>query len=114
MLYIVKPNNHDYIDLIFTPLEKDKNIKILTYSEKEYSGIKRLIWKLVRFLRTTILKKCSWWSTMLFENEFLNQGEYENRTIEQTLDLGWQILAELPREELTRIKPEFIDKYLGK
>lgn len=73
MLYIVKPSNHDYIDLIFTPLEKDKNIKILTYSEKEYCGIKRLIWKLVRFLRTTILKKCSWWSTMLFENEFLNQ-----------------------------------------
>lgn len=47
------------------------------------------------------------------EREFLSQGEFENRTIEQTLDLGWQILSELPREELTRIKPELIEKYLG-
>ena len=39
------------------------------------------------------------------EKEFFGQGEYEDRTIEQTLDLGWKILAELPREELTRIKP---------
>ena len=46
------------------------------------------------------------------EKEFFGQGEYEDRTIEQTLDLGWKILAELPKEELTRIKPEFIDKYL--
>ena len=48
------------------------------------------------------------------EQEFFNQGEHEDRTIEQTLDLGWSILKELPREELTRIKPEFIEKYLGK
>ena len=46
------------------------------------------------------------------EEEFFGQGEFEDRTIEQTLDLAWKILAELPREELTRIKPEFIDKYL--
>ena len=45
------------------------------------------------------------------EKEFFGQGEYEDRTIEQTLDLGWKILGELPREELTRIKPEFIEKY---
>lgn len=47
------------------------------------------------------------------EKEFFGQGEYENRTIEQTLDLGWKILKELPEEELTRIKPEFIQKYMG-
>ena len=45
------------------------------------------------------------------EKEFFGQGEYEDRTIEETLDLGWKILSELPREELTRIKPEFIEKY---
>ena len=49
-----------------------------------------------------------------FENEFLMQGEYENRTIEQTLDLGWKILSTLPREELYRIKPEYIEKYMPK
>ncbi|MBR5646601.1 MAG: V-type ATP synthase subunit B [Treponema sp.] len=47
-----------------------------------------------------------------FEQEFLNQDENENRTIEQTLDLGWKILRELPESELTRIKPELIEKYL--
>ncbi len=47
-----------------------------------------------------------------FETEFLTQGEYENRTIEQTLDLGWKMLSLLPREELTRIKTELIEKYL--
>lgn len=47
------------------------------------------------------------------EHEFFCQGEYENRTIEQTLDLGWKILKELPQEELTRINPEFIQKYMG-
>ena len=46
-----------------------------------------------------------------FEEEFLTQGEFEDRTIEQTLDIGWQILNELPEEELTRIKPELISKY---
>jgi V/A-type H+-transporting ATPase subunit B len=47
-----------------------------------------------------------------FEQKFLSQGESENRSIEQTLDLGWQILKELPREELLRIKPEYIEKYM--
>ena len=46
------------------------------------------------------------------ESEFLAQGEYEERTIEQTLEIGWRVLSVLPREELTRIKPEFIQKYL--
>ncbi len=48
------------------------------------------------------------------EKEFFCQGEYENRTIEQTLDLSWDILRELPIEELTRIKPEIIEKYMNK
>ncbi|MBP5752040.1 MAG: V-type ATP synthase subunit B [Treponema sp.] len=48
------------------------------------------------------------------EQRFFTQGEYEDRSIEQTLDLGWQILSILPREELYRIKDEYIDKYLPK
>ena len=35
-----------------------------------------------------------------------------NRTIEETLDLGWELLRILPRKELKRIKPEYIEKYL--
>lgn len=46
------------------------------------------------------------------ENEFFTQGEFEDRTIERTLEIGWDILSELPREELYRINDEFIKKYL--
>ncbi|MFP3171693.1 MAG: V-type ATP synthase subunit B [Acidilobus sp.] len=47
----------------------------------------------------------------LFETRFLSQGIRENRTIEQTLDLAWDILAELPEDELTNIREEMIEKY---
>jgi len=47
------------------------------------------------------------------ESEFFAQDEYEDRTIERTLEIGWSILKELPVSELTRIKPEYIEKYLN-
>jgi V/A-type H+-transporting ATPase subunit B len=47
-----------------------------------------------------------------FETQFLTQGEFENRDIAQTLDMGWKVLAEIPRDELLRIKQEFIARYL--
>ncbi len=46
-----------------------------------------------------------------FEREFLAQGEHENRSIDQTLDIGWKILTALPRTELYRIKEETLAKY---
>ncbi|MBE6353430.1 V-type ATP synthase subunit B [Treponema sp.] len=46
------------------------------------------------------------------EAKFFTQGEYEDRSIDQTLDLGWKLLSILPREELYRIKDELLDKYL--
>jgi V/A-type H+-transporting ATPase subunit B len=45
-----------------------------------------------------------------FEQEFVNQGS-EERSLEQTLILGWKLLGLLPKERLTRIKPEFIQTY---
>jgi hypothetical protein len=48
------------------------------------------------------------------ESEFLSQSEFEDRTIEQTLDLGWKVLSLLPKSELYRIKPEYIEKYMPK
>ncbi len=47
-----------------------------------------------------------------FEDKFVRQDILEDRTIEQTLDIGWKLLAILPIEELKRIRPQFIDKYL--
>jgi V/A-type H+-transporting ATPase subunit B len=48
-----------------------------------------------------------------FEQVFLSQGEYENRDIGRTLDLGWQVLAGLPQEDLLRVRQEFIEKYMN-
>ena len=46
-----------------------------------------------------------------FEAEYIQQGESENRSIEQTLDLGWKLLKVFPTAELKRIRPEFLEKY---
>ncbi len=47
----------------------------------------------------------------VFERKFVNQGEYENRTIEETLDLAWEVLSMLPEDELVRVKDEILKKY---
>ncbi len=49
-----------------------------------------------------------------FEKEYVNQGFDTNRTIEETLDLGWKLLGILPKSELKRIKDEYIEKYYHK
>ena len=46
-----------------------------------------------------------------FEEKYVKQGVFENRTIEETLDLGWKLLRILPAHELTRVREEFIQKY---
>ena len=46
-----------------------------------------------------------------FESKFLNQGINEDRTIKQSLDLGWQLLSKLSKEELDRIDQKILDKY---
>ncbi|MDD7305068.1 MAG: V-type ATP synthase subunit B [Peptoniphilaceae bacterium] len=49
-----------------------------------------------------------------FEKRYINQGYYTDRSIEETLDLGWELLKIIPRSELKRIDDELIDKYLGR
>ena len=46
-----------------------------------------------------------------FENDFVAQGMRENRTLDQTLDLGWQLLSMLPKSELGRVSDKLLDKY---
>ncbi|MEM3737236.1 MAG: V-type ATP synthase subunit B [Candidatus Bathyarchaeia archaeon] len=46
-----------------------------------------------------------------YEREFVNQGFYEDRSIEKTLELGWDLLSMLPEAELKRIDPAYIKKY---
>ena len=49
-----------------------------------------------------------------FEARYISQGYYENRTVEQTLDLGWELLSMFDNTELKRIDVELIDKYMPK
>jgi V/A-type H+-transporting ATPase subunit B len=48
-----------------------------------------------------------------FEREFLSQGENEDRSITETLDLGWKVISTLPKDELHRITEEELSKYYG-
>lgn len=49
-----------------------------------------------------------------FENKYVSQGFNTNRSINETLDIGWELLRLLPRNELKRIKDKFLDKYYDK
>ena len=49
-----------------------------------------------------------------FEKQYVSQGYDTDRTIEETLSIGWKLLEMLPKSELKRIKDEYIEKYLGK
>jgi V/A-type H+-transporting ATPase subunit B len=46
-----------------------------------------------------------------FETQYVRQGEYTNRSIEETLDLGWSLLRQLPITEMKRIRKEYLEKY---
>jgi len=49
-----------------------------------------------------------------FENKYVSQGYNTNRDIEETLEIGWELLRILPRSELKRIRDEYLDKYYEK
>jgi V/A-type H+-transporting ATPase subunit B len=46
-----------------------------------------------------------------FEEQYISQGEYDNRKIEETLNLGWELLRQVPRTEMKRIRDEYLKKY---
>ena len=48
----------------------------------------------------------------LFEDTYVRQDEYENRTIEETLQLGWELLTLIPVKELKRVRDAYVEKYL--
>ncbi|MDD8014286.1 MAG: V-type ATP synthase subunit B [Acidobacteriota bacterium] len=47
----------------------------------------------------------------LYEDSFVRQGEFRTRTIVETVDLGWKLLRTIPKAELKRIRPEYLQKY---
>ncbi len=49
-----------------------------------------------------------------FEKRYISQGNYEDRDIETTFNLGWELLSMFPKAELKRIRDEFLEKYYGK
>ena len=50
----------------------------------------------------------------VFEERFVTQGFQENRNIDQTLDLAWEILRLLPKEELNRLSPQLVEQYYNR
>ncbi|MDD5354765.1 MAG: V-type ATP synthase subunit B, partial [bacterium] len=46
-----------------------------------------------------------------FERKFVSQGYYERRSLEQSLEIGWEVLSTLPKSELVRVKEEALNKY---
>jgi V/A-type H+-transporting ATPase subunit B len=46
-----------------------------------------------------------------FEQEFIQQGYETDRTIDETLDIGWELLSTLPEAELNRVDEEYIEEY---
>lgn len=48
-----------------------------------------------------------------FEDTYVRQGEYENRTVKETLELGWDLLTMIPVKELKRVRDAYIEKYLN-
>jgi V/A-type H+-transporting ATPase subunit B len=49
-----------------------------------------------------------------FEDQFVRQGEDENRSIEESLHIGWSLLSLLPKTELTRVRDAYLDQYYSK
>lgn len=49
-----------------------------------------------------------------FEDRFVRQGEYENRTIEESMHIGWELLGMLPARMLKRVRDEFVERYYPK
>jgi V/A-type H+-transporting ATPase subunit B len=49
-----------------------------------------------------------------FEERFVQQGEYEDRSIGETLEIGWDLLRMLPREELKRIRDEYLEHFYSR
>jgi V/A-type H+-transporting ATPase subunit B len=52
--------------------------------------------------------------TDLFENELVTQDEHEDRSIDETLNLGWKLMSTIPKEDLKRINEAYIEKHYGK
>ena len=97
---MTREDHKDVASQLFAAYSKVKSVRSLAsiIGEEELSQIDKMYLKFGEKL----------------ESEFLSQDEFEDRTIEQTLDLGWKVLSILPKSELYRIKPEYIEKYMPK
>ncbi|MDR2053555.1 MAG: V-type ATP synthase subunit B [Treponema sp.] len=95
---MTREDHKDVSSQLFAAYSKVKSVRNLAsiIGEEELSGVDKHYLKFGE----------------IFEQQFLSQGETENRSIARTLDLGWKILARLPREDLLRINRKYIEKYL--
>ncbi|MDR2864984.1 MAG: V-type ATP synthase subunit B [Spirochaetaceae bacterium] len=97
---VTREDHKDVSSQLFAAYSKVKNVRNLAsiIGEEELSSADKLYLKFGE----------------RFEREFISQGENEDRSIGQTLDIGWKLLAVLPEEDLLRINKKLIEKYLPK
>jgi V/A-type H+-transporting ATPase subunit B len=97
---MTREDHKDVSSQLFAAYSKVKNIRNLAsiIGEEELSPVDKLY---LEFGES-------------FEKEFVGQGEFENRSIEETLTIGWHLLSIFPESELYRINPKYIAKYLPK
>jgi V/A-type H+-transporting ATPase subunit B len=90
--------------------EDHRNVADQLYASYAYGRDLRRLVAIVGEEALTELDKKYLTFADLFEKQFITQGE-ENRSIERTLSIGWDLFTQLPVDELKRIKMEFIQKY---
>lgn len=95
-----RADHSDVMNQLFASYSKAKEIEELASILGE-SSITDLDKKYLSFLKE-------------FEKTFLNQGNYKNRSIEDSLTIGWKCLELLPKQELKRVRDVYLDKYYGK
>jgi len=94
-----REDHRDLADQLFAAYARGRNVRdlVVILGEEAISEVDRLYLKFAE----------------RFEQEFIIQGEDE-RSVEETLNLGWRLLKLLPIEELKRVRPEFIERYMPK
>lgn len=95
-----REDHPDVANQLFSAYSKVQDIRSLSQiiGEDDLSDIDKLYMEFGRY----------------FEENFINQGFYDNRKLEDSLDIGWKALSILPKVELDRISSKVIDKYYGK
>lgn len=92
-----REDHADFLNQLFACYSRGKEVKELTVilGEAALTDLDRLYLKF----------------SESYEREFVSQTEFQERSVKETLNIGWRLLSQIPKEELKRIRPEYLEKY---